>query len=97
MNLSGLPDKGSYNTDSYVFPSYRGNKIFQKLISSVYMDMKKAGCTFTANIVASDNAPSIAARKRFGVKFQTIYILRLPWNIPVFIGKKFITGLSVCI
>ncbi len=89
MILSKLPSGGSYNTDSYVFPEFRGNKIFQKLISAVYIEMKKSGCSFTSNIVATNNAPSIAARKRFGVTFQPTYILRLPGPVPLFIGKRF--------
>lgn len=95
MHVVTLPDNGSYNTNSYVFPECRGQKVFQSLISRIYSDMKKEGCTFTANLVDKSNAPSIAARKRFSVNFQNAQILKLPGLKPIIVGKPFVMGASL--
>jgi len=57
--------------------------------------MKQKNCTFTANLVGQDNAPSIAARKRFGVVFQNARFLKLPGFKPLIVGKKFLMGKSL--
>jgi len=90
-----LPKGGSYNYNSYVFPEYRGKRVFQSMIQLVYMTMKQEGCMFTANLVDKANAPSVAARKRFGVIFQNARFLKLPGFRPLMVGKKFVMGKSV--
>jgi len=94
MKVAELPAKGSYHADTYVFPEFRGNKILLKLVSSVYADLKKAGCIFTGTIITKNNAASIATTKKFHVKFQTTRILRLPGPKSLFIGKRFLIGVA---
>jgi len=93
--VTKLPKGGSYNYNSYVFPEYRGKRVFQSMIRLVYTKMKQEHCRFSANLVGKDNAPSVAARKRFGVLFQNARFLKLPGLKPLIIGKKFVMGKSV--
>ena len=94
MKLAELPAKGSYHGDTYVFPEFRGKKILQKLIDTVYSDMKQAGCFFTGTIIAKNNIPAVAANKSFHLKYQTAHILRIPGPKPLIISKRFIIGAS---
>lgn len=90
--VARMPAEGAYNYESLVFPEFRGNKIFQCLIGAVYADMKAAGCTFTANLVDTHNAASIAARRRHGVAFQSARYLGVPFLGAVPLGRRFVVG-----
>jgi hypothetical protein len=92
MCVARLPPEGSYNYNSLVFEEFRGKKVFQSLMGAVYREMKEAGCTFTANLVAKENKASVAARRRFGVKFQGVRFIKLPFADPIPVGKRFIVG-----
>lgn len=92
--VAQLPPGGAYNYNSFVFPEFRGKRVFQSMIYLVYTEMKEKNCRFTANLVGQDNAPSIAARQRFGVLFQNARFLILPGTKPLIVGKKFIMGKS---
>ena len=92
MKVAKLPDGGSYNYMSYVFPEYRGKKVFQNMIRAVYTRMKKERCAFTANLVDKSNAASISARRRFGVTFQNAQFLKIPGFRPIIVGKRFVMG-----
>lgn len=87
-----LPAEGSYSYNSYVFPEYRGKRVFQSMIRLVYLKMQQENRKFTANLVDKDNLPSIAARERFGATFQNARFLKLPGFRPLTIGKKFVMG-----
>lgn len=95
MCVARLPAEGSYNYNSLVFEEFRGKKVFQSLIGAVYREMREAGCTFTANLVAKQNAASVAARKRYGVKFQGVRFIKLPFVDPIPIGRRFVVGAVV--
>ena len=95
MSVAQLPVEGSYNYNSLVFEEFRGKKVFQSLMGAVYREMREAGCNFTANLVAKQNAASVAARKRFGVKFQGVRFIKLPFLDPVSIGRCFVVGAAV--
>jgi len=95
MCVARLPEEGSYNYNSLVFEEFRGKKVFQSLMGAVYREMRAAGCSFTANLVAKGNKASVAARKRFGVKFQGVRFIKLPFADPVPIGRRFVVGAVV--
>jgi ribosomal protein S18 acetylase RimI-like enzyme len=95
MCVARLPREGSYNYNSLVFEEFRGKKVFQSLMGAVYRDMREAGGTFTANLVAKENKASVAARRRFGVRFQGVRFIKLPFADPIPIGKRFIVGAVV--
>lgn len=95
MCVARLPEEGSYNYNSLVFEEFRGKKVFQSLMGAVYREMKAAGCTFTANLVAKGNKASVAARRRFGVEFQGVRFVKLPFADPIPIGKRFVVGAVV--
>jgi ribosomal protein S18 acetylase RimI-like enzyme len=92
---AALPAEGAYNYNSYVFPEYRGKRVFQSMIRLVYLKMKQENRKFAANLVDKDNQPSIAARERFGATFQSARFLKLPGCRPLIVGKKFIMGKTV--
>ena len=93
--VAQLPLGGAYNYNSFVFPEYRGKRVFQSMIHLVYTKMKQENCTFTANLVGKDNVSSIAARRRFGVVFQNARFLKLPGFRPLIVGRKFLMGKSI--
>lgn len=90
--VARLPAAGAYNYESLVFPEFRGRKIFQCMMGAVYADMKAAGCTFTANLVDTHNAASIAARRRYGVAFQSARFLGIPLLGAIPLGRRFVVG-----
>ena len=93
--VAQLPPGGAYSYNSFVFPEFRGKRVFQSMKHLVYTEMKQKNCTFAANLVGQDNAPAIAASKRFGVVFQNARFLKLPGFKPLIVGKKFIMGKSL--
>jgi ribosomal protein S18 acetylase RimI-like enzyme len=90
-----LPAEGSYSYNSYVFPEYRGKRVFQSMIRLVYLKMQQENRKFTANLVDKDNLPSITARERFGATFQNARFLKLPGFHPLAVGRKFVMGKTV--
>jgi len=95
MCVARLPQEGSYNYNSLVFEEFRGKKVFQNLMGAVYREMREEGCTFTANLVAKLNTPSVAARERFGVKFQGVRFVKFPLLDPISIGRRITVGAAV--
>lgn len=95
LHVADLPANGAYMFGSYVFPRFRGKKIFQSLTYQAYIDMKRAGCSFVGNLVGRNNAPAVAARKRFGVLFQDSRLLKLPGFKLIPFGKPFVIGASI--
>ena len=87
-----LPEEGAYNYNSFVFPEYRGCKVFQCLIARVAADMKTEGKAFVANTVNADNAPSVAARQHTGTKFRRCRILKPRFLPPLFLGRALRPG-----
>ena len=63
-------------------------------VGVMQLNMFGAGI-FTANLVAKENKASVAARKRFGVKFQGIRFIKLPFADPIPIGRRFVVGAVV--
>ena len=95
MFITDLPTNGSYTHGGYVFPEYRGKKIFQSLKHSVYTDLKSKGCYFTGALVDKTNVVSILVQKRFEARFQNARLLKLPGIEAITIGKQFLMGISV--
>ena len=88
LKICDLPDHVGYVTDGYVFPAYRGNKIFQALTCAMYAWLRDRGCRVAGNLVDRANQPSIAARRRLGVTFHPVWILKLPALPPITLGKR---------
>ena len=95
QKAADVPPNGSFHFNSFVFPQFRGNKIFQCLIYHVYMDLKSQGRSFAGNFVDRENIASIKARQHFGVVFQPVQIVKLPGIRMFSVGKKFIPGASL--
>jgi ribosomal protein S18 acetylase RimI-like enzyme len=92
MTLARLPEHVAFTYNSYVFPKFRGKKVFQCLTRAVYDDARRKGRRFVGNLVDRANAPSVAARRRLGAGFQDVRILKLPWLPPLILGRRFVIG-----
>ena len=90
-----VPSGGAFHFNSFVFPRFRGNKIFQCLIYHIYSDLKSQGCRFAGNFVDRENMASIRARQHFDVLFQPAKMVKLPGFHLFTIGKGFVTGASL--
>jgi len=90
-----VPPCGSFHFNSFVFPQFRGNKIFQCLIYHVYMDLKAQGCKFAGNFVDRENTASIKARQNFGALFQPAKMVKLPGFRLFSVGRRFVPGASL--
>lgn len=90
--LVRLPENMGYTFGSFVFPEFRGKKIFQCLTCAVYSSLKAQGCEFCCNLVDQANGPSVGARRNLGATFQPVRILKLPLIRPRIIGRGFVMG-----
>jgi GNAT superfamily N-acetyltransferase len=86
MRLCCLSGNNIFLHDVFVFPEYRGKKIFQDMLYKVYDEMAHEGFLTISCFVDKDNSPSIAGFKRIGFKFKTAPILKLPGIRPFVIG-----------
>ncbi len=84
-----LPPGVAYHYQSYVFPAFRGRKVFQSMIAVVYEKLREEGWEIVANFVDTRNAPSIRARKKFGTKLSRTRILKLPAMKPIWLERAF--------
>ena len=60
----------AYSHYSYVFPRYRGNKVFQRIKRYVYQEEFKKGAESILSVVDITNKPSIRAQLHLGVKIK---------------------------
>ena len=100
VNLLGwylfeLPESGAYTYNSYVWPEYRGRKIFQLLTEAVYKHMQAEGFAFCGNLVDRSNAASIGARRIFGLVYQPAPVLKIPGRGPFVLGRLPELGMTV--
>jgi hypothetical protein len=93
--VSDLPEEGAYTFNSYVWPDFRGRKVFQVLTESVYRLLAEEGFSFCCNLVDRNNAGSIGARKKFSVVTQPAPILKLPGLDPRPVNGPLPWGLSL--
>ena len=90
--LLDLPAGGAFTFNSFVFPGYRGRRIFQCLSEHVYRDLKSSGFSFCCNLVDRNNAGSIGARAKFGVDYRPAPVLKLPGYRPVLLARRLEIG-----
>jgi len=93
--LIGLPPEGAYTFNSFVWPAYRKQKIFQALTGAVYTRLKSEGYRFCCNMVDGNNDGSIGARAKYGVAYQPAPTLKLPGLRPRLVGRRFRMGTSL--
>ena len=93
--VADLPDGGAYTFNSYVWPDFRGRKVFQVLTESTYRRLAREGFAFCCNLVDRDNAGSIGARLKFGVVTRPAPILMLPGLDPWLVRGPLPWGLSL--
>jgi len=93
--VTDLPDEGAYTFNSYVWPDFRGRRVFQVLTESVYRLLAQEGFAFCCNLVDRNNAGSIGARLKFGVVTRPAPILKLPGVDPWSVRGPLPWGLSL--
>lgn len=94
-HLCDLPPEGGYTFFSYVWPAYRGKKVFQALTGAVYLYLQADGRRFCCNLVDRNNAGSIGARAKYGVAYQAAPCLKLPGTRPRVLGRRFQMGVTL--
>ena len=87
-----LAPTGVYSYLSFVFPDYRGNKIFERMLSYIYCELQDEGYEFACNLVSRRNIKSIRSRQRFDAVSKPISLLFLPRAKPWVLGGPIGTG-----
>ena len=88
--LARYPKDCGYLHGSFVFPEFRGKKIFQYLTREIYLYLKGHGYRYACNLTFVNNAASIAARRRMDARIDTLRFLKLPWlPLKVFGHRRF--------
>jgi len=90
--LSPLDEQGVYSHSGFVFPEFRGKRLFQHMLAHVYRELREEGYRFACNMVARDNAASIRTREKFRVVGKRILVVRLPRREPWLVGGPIGTG-----
>lgn len=85
-NIGSLGPGGAFAFGGYVFPEFRGKKVFTALIATYYSEMREQGYKFVGNITSVHNRPAIRARERFSAKRKRIYIMLLPFGLHILLG-----------
>lgn len=85
-SMGVLGPGGAFAFGSYVFPKFRGKKVFTALIAAYYSEMRQQGYKFEGNMTSIYNLPAIRARERFSAKRKRIYIILLPFNLHILLG-----------
>ena len=67
--------------------TWLNKKVFECLIAAYYKKMQQQGYRFVWNLVDVHNPPAIRARERFKAKRKRIYVILLPFNLHITIGK----------
>jgi ribosomal protein S18 acetylase RimI-like enzyme len=92
--LRRLPPEGGYTFNSWVWPEFRGRKVFQVLTEHVYRTLKAEGLAFCCNLVDRNNGGSIGARRKFNVAVRPAPILKLPGLDPFPLERRLPWNLS---
>ena len=83
MYLAKLPPRHAFSHNAFVFPEYRGKKIYQQLRAAVCSEMYKSGCVSVACLVDKANIRSIHVLRQEGIEFHGAGILKLPGIKPI--------------
>jgi hypothetical protein len=90
--LSPVVKEGVYSYLSFVFPDYRGNRLFACMLCHIYRELQAEGFQFACNMVTRTNMPSIRTRERFGAVGKPILVVQLPNLKPWLWGGPIGTG-----
>lgn len=95
IKIGDVPPGGSFRFDSFVFPEFRGRKVFQCLLNYIFHHLREEGCRFAGSFVDRENLASIRGQSNFPVSFQPVRLLKAPGLPVVFLGRKFAPGASL--
>ena len=90
--LRDLPNGTLCVHDVFVFPEYRGKRVLQQMLVSVFESNGAAGLHTVVCVVDTSNTPALAAFRRLGVRFRRAPILKLPGLTPMLLGVRSMTG-----
>jgi len=83
MYVAKLPARHAFTHNAFVFPEYRGKRIYQYLRQTVCREMQKSDCLSIACLVDKANARPIRALKCEGIRFYNSPVLKLPFIKPI--------------
>ena len=92
FDVRPLPTGGVYSHGGYVWPAYRGHRLFQYLCAEIYQHAKNLGREFVGNFVDRRNLPSIKVRENLGTRFQPVLLLKIGGLAPIYLTKRFVVG-----
>jgi len=83
MHVAKLPAGHSFSHNAFIFPEYRGNKIYQYLRQAVCNELYESGCVSIACFVDKANTQPINVLKREGMEFHNAPVLKIPFINPI--------------
>jgi len=86
--IKKLPPNSVMGFDSYVFPEYRGKKVFSQIISEAYGFLKNKGYHKTYGFISLDNTASIKGREKFQMNKKKLDIIIFPTGHKIILGGK---------
>jgi len=87
--VASLPADVVYTHNSYVFPKFRGNKLFQALLRAQYLYHRERNARYACNLIETVNLDSLQAHRRLGNRTQPARLLKLPGGPVRFVGPSF--------
>lgn len=83
VKIGHTAEKCVFSFGGFVFPKFRGKKVFKSLIATYYKEMKDRGYEFVGNLANVDNIPAVKARESFGARKKQVYVILLPFNLHI--------------
>ena len=93
LPIRQMPANTGLTHDAYVFPEFRGNRIFHTLLGHVYRDRKKAGLVRVSNLIDPANVWSLKVHLDLGNRIQRTRFLKFPGTGLITVGHGFVIGL----
>jgi hypothetical protein len=87
--VAALPADVVYTHNSYVFPKFRGSKLFQALLRAQYLYHRERSARYACNLIETVNLDSLQAHRRLGNRTQPARLLKLPGGPVRFVGPSF--------
>jgi ribosomal protein S18 acetylase RimI-like enzyme len=78
LPICEMPDDTGLTHDAYVWPEFRGQRIFHALLAHVHRDRKAAGYARVCNLIDPANVWSLKVHLDMGARMQRVKFFKLP-------------------
>jgi len=85
-SIGTIAKNGAYSFDNFVFPEFRGKKVFQKIITAYCEDLHNRGYEFVCNLTEVSNIPAVKARENLSTKKKLVFIILLPFGLRIILN-----------